>query len=204
MSKKKSYSNFTASDLYDLGLQIIVTPLSEIAPPPVIQPSAWLLETIARNSQLPLATEKAKSELIITPILGEVRYSNQEIFAFYSGFNFEVDSSKGLQGFCDFLLAKMPMSISPQTPIIAVVEAKHQQDLVDAVPQCAAEMYAARLWNEKRNANISLIYGVVTSGHDWLFLKLADNTISVDSQRYYLNNLNELLGVWQKVIDFYR
>lgn len=88
-----------------------------------------------------------------------------------------------------------------ESPLCAVVEAKHNQDLLDAVPQCAAEMYAAQLFNEQQGNNISNIYGIVTTGYDWLFLKLNNQTLFVDNERYFLNNLAELLGCWQQIID---
>jgi len=204
MSKKKSYSKFTYKDLPALGLQVIIKPLFDTTMIIPLAPSAWLSETLALGQEVSLATEKAKSELIITPILSEIRRNNKELFSFYSGFNFDVDAARGLQGFCDFLLARLPLSVVPQTTIIAVVEAKHQQDLVDAVPQCAAEMYAATIFNEKLADKPAIIHGVVTSGYEWLFLKLEGHIISVNTIRYNLNNLPELLGVWQKVIDFYR
>jgi hypothetical protein len=38
---------------------------------------------------------------------------------YYSGFNFNVDIERGLQGFCDFILAKLPLKVVPDAPIIA-------------------------------------------------------------------------------------
>jgi hypothetical protein len=63
------------------------------------------------------------------------------------------------------------------------------------------KMYAARLFNQQHENNIDSIYGIVTSGYDWLFLKLINNSLLVDNKRYFLNNLPELLGCWQKMID---
>jgi hypothetical protein len=62
-------------------------------------------------------------------------------------------------------------------------------------------MYAASLFNEQQGNNIDSIYGIVTTGYDWLFLKLNNHILSVDSDRYFLNNLPELLGCWQNIID---
>jgi hypothetical protein len=112
--------------------------------------------------------------------------------------------ARGLHGFCDFIISPKYDAVFLEAPLITMVEAKENQDLFDAAPQCMAEMYAARLYNEQHHENITIIHGVVTSGYEWLFLKLEENTVWVDITRYNLNNLNELLGVWQKVIDFYR
>jgi hypothetical protein len=199
---QKSYSKFTFSDLSDLGIRTEIVDLFKgdiIAP---VQPSAWLLETLKRGSAFSLNTEKAKSEFIIAPVLNELHQNNQDVFAVYSGFNFTVDAAQGLQGFCDFLLAKLPLNIIPDTPIIAVVEAKLNDSLSAAIPQCAAEMYATRLWNEKRNQPLKVIYGTVTTGDNWLFLRMKEGkVVEVDNRNYTLSQLDSLLGTWQHIIN---
>ena len=201
----KSYSKFTFEDLKTLGLEVVVTDLFEGETIVPIQPSAWLKETLRKGAKFSLNTEKAKSEFIIAPILNELHDANEDVFAVYSGFNFNVDVKKGLQGFCDFLLAKLPLKIVPDVPIIAVVEAKLNDSLTAAVPQCAAEMYAARLWNKKYNEELKTIYGVVTTGNTWLFLRYKDGmTIEADSNQYSLTQLETVLGVWQHIINKFK
>ncbi len=203
--KLKHYDKFTYDDLKTLGLKTIMTDLfagQTIAP---IQPSDWLKEALERASDFSLNTEKAKSEFIIAPILNELYKNNKNIFAVYSGFNFNVAPEKGLQGFCDFLLAKPPLNIVPDTPIIAIVEAKLQEVITAAVPQCAAEMYATRIWNEKKGEPQQIIYGTVTTGDTWLFLRLKEGmTIEIDKRYYSLLQLETVLGVWQYIINQYK
>jgi hypothetical protein len=67
--------------------------------------------------------------------------------------------------------------------------------------QCAAEMYAAKCFNEQMNEPSEIIYGAVTNAFDWVFLKLENNTIYVDTQRHYLNELPKLLGIFQHIIE---
>jgi hypothetical protein len=207
MTKKtpSSYSKFTFEDLDNLGLKILVLDLLEEYTVSNISPSSWLVETIARGTAFSLNTEKAKSEFLIAPILNELYHNNPSVFSVYSGFNFKVNSDKGLQGYCDFLLAKQPLSIIPTHPIIAIVGAKLSQDLYDAVPQCAAEMYAAKIWNERKNDSPQVIYGCITTGDNWLFLSYeGKDTIEVDKKFYSLHELSHLLGVWQVIIDLYK
>lgn len=85
-----------------------------------------------------------------------------------------------------------------------MVEAKHNQDLLDAIPQCGAEMFAAQLFNQRKGQNIKVIYGAITNGYEWLFLTLEDNTLRVDIDHYTIKNLPELLGVWQIIIDSFK
>ena len=201
----KSYSKFTYNDLKALGLRTVVVDLfvGETIPP--VQPSAWLKEGISRSRNFSLATEKAKSEFLIAPILNELQQNNQTVFAVYSGFNFDVDKEKGLQGFCDFLLAKLPLNIVPDAPIIAVVEAKLNDVITAAVPQCAAEMYATRLWNERYNQSEQVVYGVITTGNNWLFLRLKEGmTVEIDVNTYPLNNLENILGILQHIVNQFK
>ena len=108
----KSYSKFTFDDLRELGLQTVIVDLFEGENIPPVQPSEWLKEAIEGDANFSLNTEKAKSEFIIAPVLNELYQNNQTVFSVYSGFNFNVDAEKGLQGFCDFLLAKLPLGLS--------------------------------------------------------------------------------------------
>jgi hypothetical protein len=196
---KKSYSQYTADDLNELDIEIVNGRLFiDIVP---LQPSDLLIQILELNKQFPLQSEKAKSELLISPIINEIWRKNPQVFTYFSGYQFNVDAKRGLKGFCDYLLSKKYNAVFIESPVCAVVEAKNNQDLVDAVPQCGAEMYAARLFNQQHENNIDSIYGIVTSGYDWQFLKLTENTLSVDNKRYFLDNLPELLGCLQKLID---
>ncbi|MEY4769066.1 MAG: hypothetical protein RL637_1705 [Pseudomonadota bacterium] len=196
---KKSYSKFTFDDIEDLGLQIkrnyLFNTIQEI------QPSDWLLQTLEINQQVPVDSEKAKSELIITPILNEVRIKNPKKFTYFSGYQFAVDAKRGLIGLCDFIFSKQYDAAFIKTPLVAIVEAKHNQDLPDASPQCIAEMYAAQLLNAKNKNEIALIYGAVTNGYEWLFLQLENNQVILDINRYGIKNLPELLGIWQLIVN---
>ncbi len=201
----KSYSKFTYNDLSALGLTVIIVDLfanETIAP---VNPSPWLLETLAMGSNFSLGTEKAKSEFIIAPVLNELHKNNSSVFALYSGYNFNVDVEKGLQGFCDFLLARLPLQPIPTSPIIAVVEAKLNDVMTAAVPQCAAEMYATRLWNTKKGEPTQVIYGIITTGDNWLFLRYKDEmTIEMDKKIYSLSKLESVLGVLQHIVNQFK
>lgn len=203
--QSKSYSKYSYDDLKALGLRTVITKLFENQPIIPITPSEMLVQNLAEGQEFSLDTEKARSEFIIAPILKEVYRNNKNVFSLYSGFNFEVDKERGLQGFCDFLLAKLPFNVIPDNPIITVVEAKLNDPLNAAIPQCAAEMYAAKLWNQKYNQAQQAIYGCITNGEKWLFLHYENEAIiSIDRHSYHLNDLAILLGVWQYIINQYK
>jgi hypothetical protein len=196
---KKSYSHFKADDLAELGLEVVQDYVFTHIEPQT--PSNWLIETFAFNQQIPMISEKARSELLITPILLEMRRRNPHSFTFFSGCSLNVDAGRGLKGVCDFILATPWNAMFLQTPLLAIVEAKHNQSLLDAVPQCSAEMLAAQLFNQRKNIEIETLYGVITNGYEWLFLTLNDNLITADINHYHIHQLSELLGIWQFIIN---
>ena len=65
-------------------------------------------------------------------------------------------------------------------------------------------MYAARLFNKQMNEPYETIYGVVTNAFDWVFLKLEGDTVWIDTQRYFLNDLPKILGIFQWIINQYK
>ena len=111
----------------------------------LIKPSAQLVGYLSEVLPLAIATgsEKARSELIITPILLEVWRILEKQIGIFSGEDFDVDSSVGLNGRCDFLLSRSPKLIEIDAPAVVIVEAK-KADLRTGIGQCVAEMVAAR------------------------------------------------------------
>jgi hypothetical protein len=196
---KRSYSHFKIEDIRELGIEVSRQKL--FATVENLYPSEWLLQTLAINQQIPAESEKAKSELLISPILNELFIKNPKQFTYFSGYQFNVDQKLGLKGFCDFIISRKYNAAFIESPLVAIVEAKQNQDLVDATPQCIAEMYAATIFNQRENNHVSTIFGIVTNGYEWLFLTLENSQVIIDTERYGLKNLPELLGVWQTIID---
>ena len=119
-------------------------------------------DTLAMTQQMPLTSEKAKSELIITPILVELRNRNNNFFTVYSGEVLNADPAVGLSGECDFILTKDTNTFAISAPIITVVAAK-KDDLEAGVVQCAAQMVGIQRFNEKYGESVETIYGCATT-----------------------------------------
>lgn len=162
---------------------------------PPVSPSTMLSDYL--DQTLPLASvgsEKARSELIISPILIETRrLLNQEI-SIFSGEDFTVDEASGLNGICDFLISKSPEILSIEAPVIVLVEAK-KADIAGGLGQCVAEMLAAQRFNYEQGRLIDRIYGVVTNGILWRFMYLTGDTVAIDSIDYSLPPVDQILGV---------
>jgi hypothetical protein len=167
-----------------------------------VSPSAWLLATLAKSRKLVIDTEKARSELLVTPILLECIEITSNPFAYYSGQNFDVDSSKGLTGECDFILTQGQAYQTIHRPILMMMEAK-KGVIEDGLGQCAAQMVGAQYFNQNEIAptEIAPIYGCITTGEIWCFLRLENKSLTIDSDRYYIDSLPNVLGVMKHIIE---
>jgi hypothetical protein len=194
----KLYSQFKHKDIPALGLSLKQRAFLPSFTP--IEASDFLKLTLQINTKRMRNTEKAKSEFIIAPILYEIARKNEDRISFFSGDNFDVDKNLGLKGFCDFLFTKVPDSSVIEEPVFCIAEAKND-NLEKGVPQCIAEMYAARLFNNRQNKPIDVIYGCVTTGYLWQFLKLENQTVLQDTTVFSLSELDKILGILQSIVD---
>lgn len=191
------YSDITFSQLYEkFGIEQLSAEVFDSKSIKSIAPSARLRQDIKDGQSMPLYSEKAKSEALIYPIIREIKNRNPQISVF-SGYTFNVNGI--LAGAPDFMIAAKPNLIEPQRPIFCMIESKNKAP-DEGYAQCAAEMYAAKCFNEQMKEPSDVIYGAVTNAFEWVFLKLENNTIYVDSQRHYLNELPKLLGIFQHII----
>jgi hypothetical protein len=164
-----------------------------------VQPSDWLLQTLVIAKRFPLVNEKSKSERIISPILAEVAMCFDDQITLFSGVDLPVDAPNDLSGECDFFFAKHPRKRVMQAPIITLVEAK-DEDFEYGQAQCTAQMYASMRYNEMEGKPFPFVYGCAVTGDVWTFLRLENNTITVDTEVYYLVQLPQILGIFHHII----
>lgn len=62
------------------------------------------------------------------------------------------------------------------------------------------QMYAAWLFNQKKGETIKTIYGSVTFGLAWQFLRLEDKLAHLDPTIYYTSDLPHILGILQSMV----
>jgi len=191
-----SYSEFTLESVQTAFDLTITERANLLDDSPIAESSKFLKELLKEFAPLALAmnTEKARSELIIAPILVEVRKQYVDRASLFSGVELNIDRDRGLNGVCDFLLSRSPSQLMLKAPVVVVVEAK-KENINGALGQCIAEMWAAKLFNQQHENDISVIYGAATTGNDWKFLRLCDRLVEIDLTEYQLSNINKILGV---------
>lgn len=194
-----AYSEFTLESVeQSLGITIQEAKLFPKSPTATVPD--WLPGWLVRGTRLALISEKARGEFIIVPILLAGRELCADQFAIYSGQRLDVDPDRGLVGECDFILAIGPAVPPLRAPVATVVEAK-KNDVEAGLGQCIAQMVAARRFNEIAGRTAAPVYGCVTTGETWQFLRLAEPVALLDSKRYYLDDVGGILGVLQAIIQ---
>ncbi len=169
---------------------------------PTVEVDDFLIKTLSLASKEALGTEKAKSELVISPVIKYFKDSNAEILSYFSGYEFNVDAKQGLNGFCDYIISAEPHKYTIEAPIICLVEAK-KGEIEDGFGQCGAEMYAAQLFNKLAGKDNKTIYGCVTNAFSWAFLKLKDKNLYIDPNYVPLTftEPHRVLAVLQWILD---
>jgi hypothetical protein len=199
-----AFSRFTLKQVkVELGLTLEeTTSLFPAAQPAPL--SEYLHTTLGEFVPIALAsnTEKARSEWIIAPFLADLRRQYKAQLSLFSGISWSVDPAKGLEGACDFLLSATPEQLYLTAPVMAVVEAK-KEDVIGGLGQCLATMYAAIAFNAAEDNSIATIYGAVTTGEIWRFLKLeaTSQTAFIDADQYYLQQPELLMGVLKHIVQ---
>ena len=123
-----AYSDFNlARVVRDFGIQLeedreLFAAVEPLPSPPAL--AEWIEE------YLPLAlgnnTEKARSEMLIAPILLAVRRLMDRSVTLHSGVEFSVDESRGLAGFCDFIVTRSEDLYLVTAPVLMLAEAKNE------------------------------------------------------------------------------
>jgi hypothetical protein len=190
-----AYSQFSLKSVREqFGLDIIENQdlFGHLAPVPI---SDGLKTLLAQNVPLAQAinSEKARSELIIINVLLELKRQHPEC-SLFSGVDFTVDVAQGLTGFCDYLISQSSEQFFIEAPVITIVEAKNE-NIIGGLGQCIAEMQAARLFNEREKKPLAFVYGIVTTGVIWKFLKQDQHTVWIDQADYFINHPEKILGV---------
>jgi hypothetical protein len=196
-----AYSEFTIKEVKETFSLTIIENKELFAEIEAIRLDDSVMKKLDEYVPLALAvnTEKARSEFIIAYLLLELRSYLNNQFSLFSGIDFDVDKEKRLNGFCDFIISLSTEQFFLTSPVIAVVEAKNE-NIIAGIGQCLAEMVAARIFNEREKNAVASIYGVVTTGSVWKFLKLKGNEAVIDKKEYHIEHPGKIMGVLTAMI----
>jgi hypothetical protein len=211
------YSSFTLAQVQrQFGLNVIKGVFFKDLP--VLTPRDWLVNLLQESAPLAagLGTEKVRSELIVAPLLFEIRELLDRQIGLFSGTDFTIDIDAGLNGVCDFLLTRSTNELIIEAPAIIIIEAKKgelisgwgqpatqgsEETSEQSVAVCTAEMIAAQKFNTANGQEVPTIFGSVTTGTQWQFLKLTGKDLMIDVTEYSLDPLDRILGIFKWMVQ---
>ncbi len=193
------YSEFNLDSIErELKLELVS---AELFPAPdAVEIPIWLPDLLERmHRTLPLVSEKARSEAIVAPVLQAATELGGPPLSIFSGVRLDANPESGLAGECDFIVARTGLVPRLKAPLLTVVEAK-RADLELGLAQCIAQMEGVRQFNLAAGVAIP-VYGAVTTGELWQFLKLVPGVLAIDIKRYPLHPLKDLLAVLSQILS---
>jgi hypothetical protein len=191
-----SFRDFTLPKVQqDFGLTTDATRqlFGEVAPVPLSETMRRYLDDF-QPLGMSIPTEKGRSELLVAPLLAEVWRRSGHRVSLYSGVEFNVDEAAGLNGVCDFLLGLSAQLYYVEAPVVAVVGAK-KDSIPEGLGQCAAAMVAVQRFNQNAGKPHDSVYGCVTTGSLWHFLRLTGRRLDIDLDEYQIAQADRILGV---------
>jgi hypothetical protein len=188
-------------------LTTVLTELGLDGPPPLnlfpnlqaIVPPSWLLSALQLRTRIMLTTEKARSEFIVAPILSAVLEHFDSRLCIFSGERLDVDPARSLVGECDFLIGSAGPVRSLRAPLFTVVEAK-RHDIEQGLGQCIAQMVGAQLFNERQGQPIRYVFGCVTTGDSWQFLRLQGQELTMHDSMFFIDQPGLILAAFLSAI----
>jgi hypothetical protein len=193
-----AHTDFTLETV-DTLLGVKAQPADLFAGLAAVPVPAWLADALARGPRQALLSEKARSEFLVAPILLAAQELSPRAVAIYSGTRLDVDAKQGLVGECAFILSATPPLPALLAPILIVLGAK-KNDIESGIGQCMAQMVGARLFNERTGKSCPELFGGVTTGEVWQFLRLEGMVIGIDRRRLDINEVGEILAALQAIV----
>ena len=144
-------------------------------------------------------SETARAIWLVGPLLADFwsRYGGQ--INLLAGVEFAADPDAELTGFVDFLISRSPQTYFVTPPVLLLFEAK-RDSIPDGLGQCVAAMVGAQRFNRRAGEPDGPVYGCVTTGSVWKFLRLDGTALSEDMADYTQSDVARLLGILTHIV----
>jgi hypothetical protein len=196
-----AFPNFTFPQVEQaLGLTLADADLFSQIAPVAIRPDLFALVIDGANLASAINTEKARSEFVIAPVLFELRRLHPGRLGLFSGVELDADAARGLNGICDFLITRSPRQHVISAPLITIIEAKND-NLRSGLGQCIASMCAAQMLNQAAAAAVETVYGAVTTGTAWKFLRLRASDVTLDLTEHHIESLGKIMAILGHMVE---
>ncbi len=84
-------------------------------------------------------------------------------------------------------------------PVIAVLEAK-PSELSKGIGQCLSELVATLTLFERQQ----YVYGVITDGEVWEFMRLEDTILTLDHRNYHVSQVSDIIECIGFIVEHFQ
>lgn len=191
-----AFSDFTFPEVLSQFGLTLENRLDLFADVPSVTPSPILRDSLAVNTSLGAVahTEFSRSVWLVGPVLSDFWRRYAGAICLIGGAEFVADREAGLTGYVDFIIGRAPHQSQVVAPVVVIFEAK-RDSIPDGLGQCVAGMVGADRFNRRAGTPMDAIYGCVTTGSLWKFLRLSEGVLTVDLTEYTLSQADRLLGI---------
>jgi hypothetical protein len=172
------------------------TVLNLFAGVPPVAPNPPLVAALPVNIALATGahSEAARSTWLVGPVISDLWARYDGTLSVNPGVDFDADPAARLTGRCDFLVCRGPQRPVIGVPVLLIFEAK-RDSIPDGLGQCIAGMVGAQRYNARAKSPVDPVYGCVTTGSLWRFLRLSGANVTLDLTEYTLADVDRILGV---------
>jgi hypothetical protein len=168
--------------------------------PPVPPGDIWTASRDATSKLGALAhTEFSRSVWLVGPLLTDFWARYRGTISLIGGVEFAADPADELNGFVDFLVCRGPQTHVVTPPTLIIFEAK-RDSIPDGLGQCIAGMVGVQRFNRRHGQPDGPVYGCVTTGSLWRFLRLDGLVLTEDEAEYPLAQADRLLGILTHIV----
>ena len=202
-----------ASALTDFRLQESYFPLFTDLEPIVPSDHLNLAIQSGQRIAIPGGGSKARSEFLVAPVLLELSCHYGDRLAVYSGCELSANlPDAGYYENYDFLLAQGVRRLTVSSPTLPLTFSNTdamEKDFAQLVRQMVVVQYFQKQEAQTdadsssaiKSKHLGTVFGCVTTGEVWQFLRLEGNKLTIDRDRFYVERLDRLLACFHFCLD---
>lgn len=159
-----------------------------------VEPSAELRRSLGEFYNVGARTLLARCVYFVGPILVELVRRVPGPLAATPAVAFGARDERAEPGTYNFALARGKCYFDIDGPVFGFVQVTTDW-LAGGLGKCATGMVGARAFNARNKVPQPALYGAVTCGKTWQFVKLEGQTLAIDTRTYYPDDLPKVLGI---------
>jgi len=158
-------------------------------------------QSVLRIKSVTADNEATRKGLLVTPVVSEASFLYDLGIFLEKDLHVPKDKTPDLphqlNGKCDYALSMDMFDF--MYPVIAVLEAK-PSELSKGIGQCLSELVATLTLFEQQQ----YVYGVITDGEVWEFMRLDDTILTLDHRNYHVSQVSDIIERIGYIVEHFR